>query len=211
MKDSEKNDIEFLGQPKPSSLAMQFCNIADPGTALDLELGDGGNALFLASKGFEVIALESSQEKIERVLKTADNQSLSIDFRNTDLKKFQFHKNRYSLIMADHIFQHHKKSAVHDLAAKICYGLKKGGVLIGAALTVDDPAYKEMCRKRIPMIEDKCFMSPGGWIYSFFGPREILQIFTDLKILHYSETEFYDSQIGQSQWHGLVEFAFKKV
>ena len=211
MESSERYGSDLSQSAKPSSLVKQYHSLTNPGPALNLGSGEAGDALFLAQQGYDVISLDESQENIENALKMAEQHDLSIDFRTLDLTEFKFHKNRYGLIVANHRFQHLKKSAVTNLAAGIIYGLKKGGMLIGASLTVNDPACKKMRQNKVQMVEENCFLLPNGWIYSYFMPREILELFPGLQIIHYAETDYYDSKQGQAQWHGLVEFVFKKT
>jgi 2-polyprenyl-3-methyl-5-hydroxy-6-metoxy-1,4-benzoquinol methylase len=211
MERGEQYRSEFSQTSQPSSLVKQYHSLANPGPALNLGSGEAGDALFLARQGYDVISLDESQENIEKAHKQAEHHNLTIDFRTVDLTEFKFHKNRYGLIVANNRFQHLKKSAVTKLAAGIIYGLKKGGMLIGATLTTGDPACRKMRQNNVQMVEENCFILPNGWIYSYFKPREILELFPGLQIVHYAETDYYDSKPGQAQWHGLVEFVFKKT
>jgi 2-polyprenyl-3-methyl-5-hydroxy-6-metoxy-1,4-benzoquinol methylase len=196
---------------RASFLVKQFFGMAPSGKALDLGCGGGGDSVFLAKNGFDVTALDNSQEGIEKVIKLAEKHNVQVDCQTSTLQDFRFLKNRYSLIIVNHIFQHLKKSEILEISEKILYGLKKGGLLVGSSITTADPSYKEMHRKKIPEVESNCFTLPNGWIYSFFEFREVLDIFPEMQILHYSETDFYETKRGRSGWHGLVEFALKMV
>lgn len=211
MENGQKQNSELSQTTKPSFLVKQYHSLAKPGPALNLGSFDLGDALFLAERGYEVVSLDESQENIEKALRQTEQFKLSIDFRTVDLIEFKFHKNRYSLIVANHKFQHLKKTVIAKLAAGMIYGLKKGGMIIGSALTVNDPACKKMRQNNVSMIEENCFELPNGWVYSYFEPREILELFPGLQIIHYAETDYYDSKQGQAQWHGLVEFVFKRT
>jgi 2-polyprenyl-3-methyl-5-hydroxy-6-metoxy-1,4-benzoquinol methylase len=211
MESHHKHSSELPQATKPSFLVKQYHSLGKPGLALNLGSAEVGDALFLAEQGYEVVALDESQENIEKALKQSEQHKLSIDFRTVDLAEFKFHKNRYSLIVVNHKFQHLKKTTIARLAAGMIYGLKNGGMIIGSALTVNDPACKKMRQNNVNMIEENCFELPNGWVYSYFEPREILELFPSLQIIHYSETDYYDSRQGQAQWHGLVEFVFKKT
>jgi SAM-dependent methyltransferase len=192
---------------EPSMLVRRFYNLVKNGMALDLNSGNGNDAVFLAEQGFEVISLDSRQENLEKAIKHARRKDVSIDFRNQDPPGFKIHKGRYSLIIADNVLHHMKKSGLEKFAQEIINGLKKGGILIGSSLSIDDPLFRELRKKHVPEIEDNCFMLVDGLIFSFFGRREMLDIFPELKILHYAETDVYQS----GQWRGLVEFVFKKI
>jgi 2-polyprenyl-3-methyl-5-hydroxy-6-metoxy-1,4-benzoquinol methylase len=196
---------------RPSWLIKQYCGLAKKGPALELSCGQGGDAVYLAGRDFEVIALDSLQDNLERVYELAESKKVSIDLRNIDPREFKFHKERYSVISANHLFQHLKKSEASDLAAKIIYSLRRGGIVLGSALTVNDPSYREIKKKKIAEMEKNCFQLPNGWLYSFFDTREVLDMFPALQPVYYSETDYFESERTGESWRGLVEFVFKKI
>ncbi|NIP43005.1 MAG: class I SAM-dependent methyltransferase [candidate division Zixibacteria bacterium] len=209
MTDSGINDSR-MRSARPSWLVKQYCGLAKSGLALDLSCGRGGDAVYLAGQGFDVIALDIVQDNLERSYQLAENKNVSIDLRNIDPLDFKFHKERYSIIVADQIFQHLKKSQNVDLAAKIIYSLRKGGLVLGSALTVNDPSFKEIKKRKIAEIEKNCFQLPNGWLYSFFNNREVLDIFPDMQPVYYSESDYFESEHTGASWRGLVEFVFRK-
>ncbi|MDM7994932.1 MAG: class I SAM-dependent methyltransferase, partial [Acidobacteriota bacterium] len=154
--------------------------------------------------------LDGSAENIEKAHKLAARKSLAIDFQTLDPRHFKFHRNRYALIVSDHCFDHLSKADLRELAPKISGSLRKGGLLIGAGLTIDDLSCRELLRKRAELIEKYCFRLPNGWIYSYFDYREPLDLFPDLRVLHYSENNLCETSGGRSAWRSIVEFAFRK-
>ncbi|SIT04945.1 class I SAM-dependent methyltransferase [Neptunomonas antarctica] len=54
-------------------------------SVLDLASGDGGTALFLASKGFDVTAVDIAEEGLKRLTESAQAQQLSIRTQQLDL------------------------------------------------------------------------------------------------------------------------------
>ncbi len=210
---TDKSGIEDtrMHGARPSWLIKQYCGLAKKGLALDLSCGHGGDAVYLAGRDFEVVALDRLQDNLERAYELAESKKVSVDLRNIDPREFKFHKERYSAIAANHLFQHIKKSDASDLAAKIIYSLRKGGLVLGSALTVNDPSYKEIRKKKIAEIEKNCFQLPNGWIYSFFDTREVLDMFPALQPVYYSETDYFESERTVESWRGLVEFVFRKI
>jgi len=195
---------------RPSWLVKQYSGLAKSGRALDLACGQGGDAVYLAGQDFDVIALDNLQDNLERAYQLAENKNVSVDLRNSDPLDFKFHKDRYSIIVANNLFQHLKKSQSVDLAAKIVYGLRREGLVFGSALTVNDPSFKEIKKRKIAEIEKNCFQLSNGWLYSFFDNREVLDIFPAMQPVYYSETDYFRSQQTGASWRGLVEFVFKK-
>jgi 2-polyprenyl-3-methyl-5-hydroxy-6-metoxy-1,4-benzoquinol methylase len=206
MRRGKSEDGTGLIASEPSMLIRQFYNLAKKGKVLDLYSGEGRDAVFLAEHGFEVITLNHSQENLEKAIRLAEKNGVSVDFRNTEPLDFKMHKSRYSLIIANGIFQRIRKSDLQRFAPEIIRGLKKGGILIGSTLSVDDPLSREFRKKHVPEIEENCFAPPVNSIYSFFDKREVLNLFPDMQVLQYAETDVYDS----GRWRGLVEFVFRK-
>ncbi len=60
-----------------------------PGRALDLACGEGRNAIWLASRGWEVTAVDFSDVAIERGRKLAAEQGVEVDWQVADVTRFQ--------------------------------------------------------------------------------------------------------------------------
>ena len=75
---------------EPGSLIIRIVNEHDRGSVLDLGCGDGRNALFLASKGFDVKALDLSLVGIEKMNRFAQEKGLLVTGQVADLSKWSF-------------------------------------------------------------------------------------------------------------------------
>lgn len=53
--------------PTPHSFIEKSVSLLQPGTVVDIACGDGANALYLARRGFDVIAVDISAEALERL------------------------------------------------------------------------------------------------------------------------------------------------
>lgn len=67
-----------------ATLAREVEDLA-PGRALDLGCGEGGDAVWLAERGWDVVAVDISSTALERGRAEAQRRGLSIDFRRHDL------------------------------------------------------------------------------------------------------------------------------
>jgi SAM-dependent methyltransferase len=56
-----------------------------PGRALDLGCGEGGDALWLAERGWDVVAVDISSTALDRAAAEAARRDLTVDFRRHDL------------------------------------------------------------------------------------------------------------------------------
>ena len=108
-----------------------------PGTALDIACGAGRHAIFLAERGWRVIAVDGSRVGIETMLAEAGTRECrgGIEAHVVDLESepaaFPIEPDRYDLI-ADFYFLH------RPMFAAIRSGVRPGGLFV-AALHVPSP------------------------------------------------------------------------
>jgi SAM-dependent methyltransferase len=70
-----------------------------PGRALDLGCGEGGDAKWLASKGWQVTAVDISDEALRRAAEDAGELASHIDFQHHDLTR-TFPEGQFDLVSA---------------------------------------------------------------------------------------------------------------
>ncbi len=105
----------------PAPLVVQFAGGLAPGSALDLASGPGRNAIYLAERGWRVIAVDGSSIAIE--LLRANNPS--IDARVVDLEagEFTVPPGAFDLVLSCYYLQ-------RSLIPLIKSALRPGGLLI---------------------------------------------------------------------------------
>ena len=102
--------------PQPNSTLIKFYKLAPLGRALDIACGAGQNAIFLLQKGFEVDAVDFSQEALKFIDK-------KIKTYCCDIKSFDFKKEYYDLIINFNFLE-------RSIFSKIKMALKSNGILI---------------------------------------------------------------------------------
>jgi SAM-dependent methyltransferase len=70
-----------------------------PGRALDLGCGEGGDAKWLASQGWQVVAVDISDEALRRAAEDAGELASHIDFQHHDLTR-TFPEGQFDLVSA---------------------------------------------------------------------------------------------------------------
>jgi SAM-dependent methyltransferase len=132
---------------------------------LDLACGAGRNAIFLAAQGWNVTAVDSSNEGLKLAGQRALDRGVEIDFILADLEKreFRIEPDDYSLICDCFYLQ-------RDLFPSIREGISPGGIFV-AEIHLEDksPNLKPM---------NPAFLLRRG---------ELLSEFTGWKIEHYDE------------------------
>lgn len=76
--------------PGPTPLVERFLGKIEPGTALDLAAGTGRNAIWLASEGWDVTAVDGASTAIEMLEKRALQSGVSVRTFVADLEKGEY-------------------------------------------------------------------------------------------------------------------------
>ena len=124
----------------PHPLVVEYAGKLAPGRALDLACGAGRHALYLAERGWQVTAVDSSQVAIEILRKRARGRGLSLDARIADLERDEFviEPDAYDLIVVTCYLQ-------RDLFPAIRAAVRPGGLALAViAMVDDDPDVKPM-------------------------------------------------------------------
>jgi SAM-dependent methyltransferase len=134
----------------------QFASVAAelaPGRALDLGCGEGGDAVWLAERGWQVVAVDVSETALARAAKEADTRGVldRIDFQQHDLSD-SFPDGQFDLASAQ--FLH---STVRLERPQILRNAA-GAVAPGGRLVIVDHAAPPPFSKKVP--HDHPFPSP---------------------------------------------------
>ena len=148
---------------KPASFLEEHLDCLPRGKALDLAMGNGHNALFLARHGFEVDALDYSEVAVSRVRSFAQQKSLPVHVTHADLTDYQLSENTYAVIINFYFLE-------RLLVPRIKTALKKGGMLLFETYTTEQSRYGR----------------PHNPDY-LLKPNELLKSFMDLHIILYHE------------------------
>jgi SAM-dependent methyltransferase len=95
------------------------------GRALDVACGFGGNALYLASSGYRVDAIDTSSVALSRARAEAKRRGLHVNLIQADLTRWWVPPGRYDLIS---VFYYLDRELMSLLGA----GLRPGGLLFQA-------------------------------------------------------------------------------
>lgn len=106
-----------------------------PGTALDAGAGEGGDAFWLAARGWQVTAADISGVAIERASKRASERGLAITWLHADLAKNP-PPGTYDLVTAH--FLHVPKSDQQQLFRHLAAAVAPGGTLLVVGHNLSD-------------------------------------------------------------------------
>ena len=111
--------LDRVGPDTPSPIVKRFADTLPRGRALDIAAGRGRNALYLARRGFEVDAVDISDEG----LRFLAGRHPAVHPVCADLNRFDIPENRYRLIVNIRYLN-------RRLFPHIIRGLAAGGALI---------------------------------------------------------------------------------
>lgn len=87
-----------LFEKQPNQLLVDAVRGVAPGTALDVAMGEGRNAIYLASQGWKVTGIDISDEGIRIAKENAAKRGLSIEALDADMDTWDFGRERWDLV-----------------------------------------------------------------------------------------------------------------
>jgi len=124
--DAKYRSSEAIVSIEPEQELLEYGSILpQSGQALDLACGLGKNALFIAQRGFDVTAIDGSDQGLDKLRNSARAHGLAhqIKTRQADLDQYSFAEAYFDLILVVRYLN-------RDLFSGIVSALKPGGVLI---------------------------------------------------------------------------------
>lgn len=118
---STDEEFELPDDPIPE-LARRIETLPS-GRALDVATGTGRNARFLASEGYEVDAVDVSDEALDRAASAAENEGVAVNWIRADIDDFEFEADAYDVITVSFF-------AALDRLPDLKEALAPGGVLV---------------------------------------------------------------------------------
>ena len=91
-----RNGLGFSRQP--NRLLAEVVQGRRPGTALDIAMGQGRNALHLAAQGWKVTGVDISDEGLRMAREEAAKRKLALEAVNANIDEYDFGKNRWDLV-----------------------------------------------------------------------------------------------------------------
>ncbi|MBI2869046.1 MAG: methyltransferase domain-containing protein [Chloroflexi bacterium] len=151
----------------PADFLVEHFTLLPPGRVLDVAMGNGCNAVFLAARGFEVEGVDRSAEAVATALKMAAEKGVRITATVADLEAgYVIPDEAYDGIVCFNYLQ-------RSLIPSIKTGLRRGGVVIYETFITDQAR----------------FGKPRNPDY-LLQHNELLRFFHDFRCLRYREGVF---------------------
>jgi len=150
---------------EPDDVLVKAIATRKPGSALDLGMGQGRNALYLAEHGWQTTGVDFSEVAVTDARAEAAKRGLKFEPVIADLVTYDLGTEKWDLILYSYM-QSWLKSSQLDHAKRVRTALRPGGVVV-----IEGFAGKD---------------SPTG---AWFETNELLRTFAGFKILFYEDTE----------------------
>jgi SAM-dependent methyltransferase len=167
-------DEEFELPDDPIPELERRIDTLPAGRALDVATGTGRNARFLAAAGYEVDAVDVSDEALDRAAQAADREGVDVNWVRSDIDDFDFEDGAYDVITVSFF-------AALDRLPDLLVALAPGGVLV----------YEHHLRSSDPI-------EIGPSDRYRYPSNHLLHACLDLTILHYEERTRLDDE-GRTQ------------
>ncbi len=149
---------------KPNAFLVEMTRGMTPGRALDVGMGQGRNALYLAQHGWTVTGFDPADKAVSAAQAEAKRLGVTLDAKVQRDDQFDFGKEQWNLIVFSYV-------GVRDLTARAYDSLKPGGMIVVEAFHRD--------ATKTDMI--------GGDVV--FDTNELLKLFDRFRVIRYEDTE----------------------
>jgi tellurite methyltransferase len=153
------------GKSPAQFLAENYHYIPFEGNVLDMGMGEGRNAVFLAQKGYKVTGIDISSVAVKKAYLLAQEFGVKIKGVVASMEEYKVQPNSFDAIVCFYYVD-------RSLVEKIKTWLKPGGILIYEAHTV-----REKAKNKREQLESE----------EYLQEQELLKLFQGMRVLKYEE------------------------
>jgi 2-polyprenyl-3-methyl-5-hydroxy-6-metoxy-1,4-benzoquinol methylase len=121
------NKILTAPQPrfntKPNAFLVEMAKARKPGTALDVGMGQGRNAIWLAQQGWDVTGFDPAEKAVALAQETAKKLGVNLKTEIKGMEQFDFGERRWDLILLSYV-------GAREMPDVLQKALKPGGILV---------------------------------------------------------------------------------
>lgn len=144
---------------EPNALLVEAVRNRKAGRALDVGMGQGRNAIFLARHGWEVTGFDSADEGVRQAKAEAARLGLRLTAEVNTFEAFEFGTEKWDLIVLTY-------EPTKAIAPKVVQALRPSGIVV---------------------VEDRHRDTRRVWPTGTFGDNELVSLFPGLRVLRYED------------------------
>lgn len=149
---------------EPNAFLVRMARNRTPGTALDVGMGQGRNAIYLAQQGWRVTGFDPAERAVAAAQEQARRLGIRLDAEVADDEHFDWGRDRWDLIVLSYV-------GAREYIKRVMESLRPGGMVVVEAFHRD--ATKNA--------------SIGGGVV--FDNNELLHLFDGFRVIHYEDAE----------------------
>ena len=152
---------------QPNALLVETVKNLKPGRALDADMGEGRNAIYLAQQGWQVTGADVAEKALDYAQKRAAKLGVKITTEVADMATYDWGTSKWDLIVLSY-------AGGREYAARVQKALKPGGRVVLEAFHMD-------ATEKLQVVGDDYRV--------FFKTNELPKLYTaaGLKIVRYEE------------------------
>lgn len=160
MWDERYKDPDYVYGKQPNDFLASLPLKAEKGQkVLCLAEGEGRNAVYLASLGYEVLAVDQSMAGLRKALNLASENGVEIEVEQADLASYKIQSGKYDGIIS--IFGHFDSQTRTYIYNEAINGLKKDGFLAMEVYSKEQLMYNTGGPKSDEMLYDLVELESG--------------------------------------------------
>lgn len=204
---------EIVWGEQPDTLLREYAPQVPIGQVLDLGMGEGRNALYLARLGYPVRGVDLSQTAVDHCLSRAKALGVTIQAEVSDILDVVIEPASLALVISTMCLQFMKSSESARVMQAIVEGLQPGGLVYLTMFSTDDPSYARL-KQSTPEIEPRTFYrEPLQSHVHFFEQDEVLEQLSALTLLYCSRSIKRDPGhpgVPEPHYHGVITYVGQK-
>ncbi len=128
MWDERFGSSEYFYGTEPNALFKQFIDTHQPGKILLPAEGEGRNAIYAAQKGWDVTAIDFSQEAHKKAILLAEKCNVKIQYLIGDIKSLKLEYNSFDYCAC--VFMHLPQNDLNKIYEQLSLYLRNNGKLL---------------------------------------------------------------------------------
>jgi SAM-dependent methyltransferase len=169
----------------PNAFLADVAKTRKPGTALDVGMGQGRNAIYLAQQGWTVTGFDPAERAVAAAEEQARKLGVKLTTAVADDEHFEWGTSKWDLIVLSYV-------GARQMVPHVLESLRPGGVVVVEAFHRD--ATKNA--------------SIGGGVV--FDSNELLQLFAKLRVIRYEDAEA-QGDFGARRTSRIVRLAAERT
>ena len=175
---------------------------------LDYGCGIGRHSIYLAKQGYEVTAIDISNNAIQYLLEWSNKEKVNISTYIGDLYLKELSNKKYDLIVSINVLYHGRRNTIKIIICEIHERLKKNGLFYLTFLTRNDDKYGVGIEIEPHTYHCDTSIHEGD-IHYFADESDLKDLFKSFEILSIKKVEYKWTYKGKNRFSSFWKMCCK--